>query len=228
MEKIKITTYCGLDCDNCELKKKCNCGGCVSTEGKPFHGECEVAKCCISRGRQFCGDCWEYPCKKLKSFSYDSEHGDNGERLKNCDRIKANLVACAREGLEPIAYCGFSCNHCFLGKWCGSCRSDYNLCSFASLFPDGICPNVKCCKENNFEGCWECEKLSECENGFYKDENDGSKACKAQAIFIKKYGKAKYTEICTKFHEINSDMKKVQEVLNGSVEEGLKILENLM
>ena len=104
MEKIKITTYCGLDCDNCELKKKCNCGGCVSTEGKPFHGECEVAKCCISRGRQFCGDCWEYPCKKLKSFSYDSEHGDNGERLKNCDRIKANLVACAREGLEPIAY----------------------------------------------------------------------------------------------------------------------------
>ena len=61
-----------------------------------------------------------------------------------------------------------------------------------------------------------------------KDENDGSKACKAQAIFIKKYGKAKFTEICTKFHEMNPDMKKVQEVLNGSVEEGLKILENLM
>ena len=91
MEKIEITTYCGLDCNNCEWKEKCNCGGCVTTGGKPFHGECEVAKCCISRKRQFCGDCWEYPCEKLKSYAFDPEHGDNGERLKNCDRIKLIL-----------------------------------------------------------------------------------------------------------------------------------------
>ena len=96
------------------------------------------------------------------------------------------------------------------------------------MFPDGICPNAKCCKENNFDGCWECENLALCQKGFYKSDNDGANACKAQATFIKKYGKEKYKEICQKLHEINPDMKKVQEVLNGSVEEGVKILENLM
>ncbi|MBQ0038909.1 MAG: hypothetical protein KBS64_00590 [Treponema sp.] len=51
----------------------------------------------------------------------------------------------ARKGVDPIAYCGFSCNHCFLSQCCGSCRTEYNTCSFATCSPDGICPNTKCC-----------------------------------------------------------------------------------
>jgi len=40
-------------------------------------------------------------------------------------RIKNKLCKNARKGVDPVAYCGFSCNHCFLGEWCGSCRTDY-------------------------------------------------------------------------------------------------------
>ena len=71
-------------------------------------------------------------------------------------RIKNKLCKMARKGVDPVAYCGFSCNHCFLGQWCGSCRTEYNTCSFATCSPDGVCPNAKCCKEKGFDGCWEC------------------------------------------------------------------------
>lgn len=71
-------------------------------------------------------------------------------------RIKNKLCKLARKGVDPVAYCGFSCNHCFFGQWCGSCRTEYNTCSFATCSPDGICPNAKCCKEKAFDGCWEC------------------------------------------------------------------------
>ena len=41
----------------------------------------------------------------------------------------------ARKGVDPVAYCGLSCNHCFLSEWCGSCRTEYNTCSFATCSP---------------------------------------------------------------------------------------------
>ena len=57
-------------------------------------------------------------------------------------RIKNKLCTMARKGVDPVAYCGFSCNHCFLGQWCGSCRTEYNTCSFATCSPDGVCPKI--------------------------------------------------------------------------------------
>ena len=45
-------------------------------------------------------------------------------------------------------------------------------------------------------------------------------------MFIRKYGKEKFFEAHDKLHEAN-DFKKTQEVLGSSVEEGLKILENI-
>lgn len=42
-------------------------------------------------------------------------------------RIKDKLCKNARKGVDPIAYCGFSCNHCFLSQWCGSCRTEYKF-----------------------------------------------------------------------------------------------------
>ena len=40
--------------------------------------------------------------------------------IEAMQRIKNKLCKLARKGVDPIAYCGFSCNHCFLGQWCGS------------------------------------------------------------------------------------------------------------
>lgn len=66
-------------------------------------------------------------------------------------RIKNKLCKDARKGVDPIAYCGFSCNHCFLGEWCGSCRTVYNVCSFATCSQDGICLNTSCCIERGYD-----------------------------------------------------------------------------
>ena len=63
-----------------------------------------------------------------------------------------------------------------------------------------------------------------CTKGFYKPDNDGAAACKAQAIFVQKYGKEKFLQVHDRLHEVY-DFKKTQEILGTSVEEGLKILE---
>lgn len=225
MEKPVITTYCGLDCDTCDFKEPCNCGGCVATQGKPFHGHCDVAVCAVAKGKAFCGECENFPCDTLKRYSFDPEHGDNGARIERCRQLKTDLVAIAREGVDPIAYCGFSCNHCFLGEWCGSCRSDYNCCSYATICDGGICPNVKCCQEKGLDGCYECPDLRTCTIGFYTPGNDGAEACKAQALFIAKHGKEVFIRAHNRLHEIYPDFKKIQEVFGDSVEKGLEILE---
>lgn len=67
---------------------------------------------------------------------------------------------------------------------------------------------MTCCREKGIDGCYECEKLDCCSKGFYSPDNDGANACKAQAMYIRKY------------------FEKTQEVLGTSAEEGLKILEN--
>ena len=104
-------------------------------------------------------------------------------------RIKNKLCKTARKGVDPVAYCGLSCNHCFLGEWCGSCRTAYNVCSFATVSPEGICPNAACCAEKGIDGCYACDGLTACEKGFYAPENDGAAAAKAQAMYIKTHGK---------------------------------------
>ena len=58
-------------------------------------------------------------------------------------RIKNRLCMTARKGVDPVAYCGFSCNHCFLGEWCGSCRTAYNACSFATISPAAYAPTQR-------------------------------------------------------------------------------------
>lgn len=145
--------------------------------------------------------------------------------IEAMQRIKNELCKRARKGVDPIAYCGFSCNHCFLGQWCGSCRIEYNACSFATCFPDGKCPNVTCCGERNLDGCYECEELENCKKGFYIPDNDGANAAKAQAMFIRKYGKKAFLEVHDKLHE-KYDFAKTQEILGQDMQEGVKILEN--
>lgn len=82
----KVDSYCGLHCTGCEYKQSCGCGGCIETNGVPFHGECPVAKCCQSRGLNHCGECKYIPCELLTQYSCDKEQGDEpqGARIEQC------------------------------------------------------------------------------------------------------------------------------------------------
>ena len=137
-------------------------------------------------------------------------------------RIKNKLCQKARKGADPIAYCGLSCNHCFLMEWCGGCRTAYNACSDAKNAPDGICPNTACCKGKGMDGCWECEDMTGCRKGFYA--YDDINAIKAMALFIRKYGKKELAAVLDKLHR-QYHFEKIQEVLGEDLEQGLAILE---
>ena len=139
-------------------------------------------------------------------------------------RIKNRLCKMARRGVDPVAYCGFSCNHCFLAEWCGSCRTAYNTCSFATCQPDGVCPNARCCREKGLDGCYECDGLETCEKGFYTPSNDGANAAKAQALYIRKHGKRAFLRVHDRLHK-KYDFEKTQEILGQDFAEGLRILE---
>lgn len=89
-----------------------------------------------------------------------------------------------------IGYCGNHCEYCFFTE-CDGCKSKNPSDSYANLFDDKKCPNAVCCENKHFDGCWQCEKVKECNIGFFRSgENDA----KAYALYIKKYGAEKYTE----------------------------------
>ncbi|MGN0455047.1 MAG: DUF3795 domain-containing protein [Ruminococcus sp.] len=222
VESYCVESYCGLSCKECALREANGCQGCAASKGKPYYGECKLAQCAISKNRRFCGECGEFPCELLKSYSYDAKNGDNGNRIENCKRIKSALVKEARKNLDPIGVCGHHCDNCFMGQWCGGCRSDYNCCSFATLFEDGICPNVRCAGEKGLDGCYQCVDLEKCSVGFFGNENQY--AAKATSMFIKKHGKTVYTLSLN--NAINSGLKYTEDLDNsGGVTKALELLE---
>jgi len=86
-ELLTVQSRCGLLCKWCTYKESNGCGGCVETNGHPFHGECPVAKCCQGKGYAHCGECPDMPCALLRQYSFDDpEHGDNppGSRTEVC------------------------------------------------------------------------------------------------------------------------------------------------
>lgn len=139
-------------------------------------------------------------------------------------RIRDKLCKEARKGIDPVAYCGSSCNHCFPAKRCGSCRTGYNACSFAVSSPDGICPNTACCTEKGYDGCRECPEIMRCEKGFYTAGNDGASAAKAQALYIRKYGEKAFLKLHDRLFE-KYDLAKTQEIPGRDTPEGLRIPE---
>ena len=144
--------------------------------------------------------------------------------IEAMQRIKNRLCKTARKGVDPVTICGLSCNHCFLGEWCGGCRTEYNTCSFATCSEGRICPNVKCCKEKNTDSCYECSELETCEIGFFASSNDGANAARAQSLYIRKYGKKEFLKVQTRLHE-KYEFQKVQEILGQDYKEALRILE---
>ncbi|MCL2834167.1 MAG: DUF3795 domain-containing protein [Treponema sp.] len=215
-------TYCGLKCSDCEFKEKFSCNGCIASGGKPFHGKCEVADCAISKNKRFCGECENFPCEILKRYSFDKEHGDNGARIEHCKNLKAEMVKKARRGISPIGICGHHCDYCFLGQRCGGCRSDYNCCSYATLFEDKICPNVKCAKEKKLSGCYECSDIEDCMIGYYGQKNEY--IAKATALFIKKHGGESYSKTLKRAIDAGKNYPKTFDAA-GSVKGALELLE---
>ena len=138
-------------------------------------------------------------------------------------RIKNKLCKEAKKGVDQIACCGLSCNHCFLTAWCGSCRTIYNTCSFATCSPNGVCPNTACCKEKGLDGCYECDELYDCKKGFYSLGKE-TNAIRAMALFIKKHGKKELLKVLETLHK-KKNFQKIQEVLGYEIEECLRILE---
>jgi hypothetical protein len=84
---------------------------------------------------------------------------------------------------------------------------------------------MACCRGKNIDGCYDCSELEDCAKGFYTSGNDGAASAKAQAMFIRKYGKKAFLELHDKLHE-RFDFAKTQEILGQDMREGLKILEN--
>ena len=219
-----IDSYCGLCCGTCEYKEEFHCGGCIATGGHPFYGECELAQCARKKKVDFCGECKEFACTKLTNYSYDEQEGDEpkGARIERCKQIKAELVHKAREGKDPIGRCGHACDFCFQAQWCGGCRSDYNCCSYATLFEDKKCVNVECSKMRQMDGCYECDQLAVCEKGYYSVHMEFE--AKAAALFIQKYGKECYRQTLIK--ALNDGMEYPKSFNDkGSVRAALQLYE---
>ena len=124
---------------------------------------------------------------------YRKDLGLSGEerdrRLENGTRWKAELVKAAKKDADMDAYCGFSCTHCFLSEGCGGCKSSFNCCAYGLQNEKAKCPNAACCQEKGIDGCYACGELDTCTRGFYSPDNDGAGASKAQAMYLRKYGK---------------------------------------
>lgn len=92
-QEILLTTYCGLDCSNCEWREPCHCNGCAATKGMPFHADkepCPIAACAMGKNLPSCGMCEDFPCQLLSDYSNDPEHGDTppGARIEACRLIE--------------------------------------------------------------------------------------------------------------------------------------------
>lgn len=119
--------------------------------------------------------------------------------------------------LDSIAYCGHHCSFCFYTD-CTGCRSKNPSCSFANLFEDKKCPNVTCCINKGISGCYECNKLSECNHGFFSRKEE--QVAKATALFIQKYSLTIYHKTLKKaiscgikYPDQFNKLKNVQEMI---------------
>lgn len=81
-----VESRCGLLCSQCGYRESMGCKGCVRIE-KPFWGEkCPVKSCCEERRLDHCGLCGDFPCQALHGFAYDPEQGDDGARIRQCEK----------------------------------------------------------------------------------------------------------------------------------------------
>lgn len=85
-------TICGVDCSKCGLKD--SCGGCIETNGHPFHGDCIVAMCCLNKGQENCSKCGDIPCKlKEQVIAEFNELGiKDMPEVKSLNELKGSFI----------------------------------------------------------------------------------------------------------------------------------------
>lgn len=84
-----VESRCGIVCSECEYKESMGCGGCTNIT-KPFWGDaCPVKSCAEGKCHAHCGECSEFACDLLNQFAYDKEQGDDGKRIKQCEKWKS-------------------------------------------------------------------------------------------------------------------------------------------
>jgi hypothetical protein len=86
-ETMTQLAMCGLDCRLCEAFQSGTCPGCHAVSGKPFWGECRLAQCVTDRSLPNCSACSDFPCALLYEFAYDKDEGDDGQRIRNLQRL---------------------------------------------------------------------------------------------------------------------------------------------
>ena len=120
-----------------------------------------------------------------------------------------------------IACCGLVCSYCFFTS-CPGCEMGECKCTFAYWQPDHVCPNVKCAQAKGVVGCYACEKLEGCQDGFFSTGNKSAKACD---LFIKKHGKESLVKAIEKMNDLGLNWNKLLESEEDSLS-GLRKLES--
>lgn len=72
---------CGMICSECPDREKNGCLGCLNMEEAYWGEPCEIKQCCEGKKILHCGLCKTFPCELLLDISYDTDLGDDGERL---------------------------------------------------------------------------------------------------------------------------------------------------
>ena len=135
------------------------------------------------------------------------------------------MVSKARENIDLFGYCGHHCDFCFLKEWCGGCQSEYNCCSYATLFEDGVCPNLSCAKDKKLDSCGYCLDLVTCKKGIYS--NDVVFSIKAKALFIKNHGEDCYLSTLRRAMDSAENFAQVFDE-SESIETAYKMLEGFL
>ena len=104
---------------------------------------------------------------------------------------KEALIRAVKDSVRQVGVCSIHCEFCFLGKWCGGCRSGCDVCSYATLSEDNVCPNVRCAQRKQLDSCAQCPDLLGCTVGFYRQPN--AKTHRGTALFVQRHGEQAYT-----------------------------------
>lgn len=79
-------SYCGNNCEACEMRQELNCRGCKQGPGRAYSGWCEIAACCREKSHATCHTCVQlgFGCGK------HGNHKDGPQ--KNAQKFRADAA----------------------------------------------------------------------------------------------------------------------------------------
>jgi hypothetical protein len=86
-------SYCGLDCESCNLREEVLCEGCKGSDTTYWGGICEIKECARKLQKvENCSQCVKFPCDILLDISFDPETGDEGARIERLKELSDSRV----------------------------------------------------------------------------------------------------------------------------------------